>query len=121
MADEIVDEDTARLICEGLSCGCSGGAWLPCLLELLRKFDENYRVGGQSEPFGSWAPRLLPPDPWTYMPLAFMDAKGFIEHGISIRCSWLTPLGKAVLAWLEKYGTDVDKWPDGFEEIAVPK
>lgn len=33
--------------------------------------------------------------------LTLLDKAGFLEHGSTIRCSWLTPLGIEVLAGLK--------------------
>ena len=33
--------------------------------------------------------------------LGFLDEKGFVEHGVSCRCSWLTEKGEKLLLALE--------------------
>lgn len=41
-----------------------------------------------------------------------LDTLELTEHGSGIRFGWLTPRGKAVLAFIEKHGTDEDNWPN---------
>ena len=66
-----------------------------------------YKLGGNYEARGSGYDFLL---------LYFMDAAGLLEHGGSVGGSWLSDKGKAVLAFLEHYGTDPDEWPDPEEK-----
>lgn len=98
-------EDEIRLFLEGLTCGCTGEEDFVALMGLLR-----FLAARTDELFDSWSARLLPPEPWTYLPLNFLDREELIEHGIAIRVPWLTPKGEAVLAFLDKFGMDQEKW-----------
>lgn len=115
-------EEETRLFLEGLTCGCTGEDDFEALMRLLRFLGERTKrsrakplsvvLSGidDEESFDVWSMRILPPEPWTYLPLNFLDREELIEHGTAIRYPWTTSKGEAVLAFLDKFGMDQEKW-----------
>jgi rubrerythrin len=48
---------------------------------------------------------------WVETMCVVLTEKGWLEHGSTHGWSWLTEKGKAVHAFLEKYGLDEREWP----------
>lgn len=46
---------------------------------------------------------------WVF--LSALDDKGLLEHGTTIRYSWLTDTGRAFLDFLNEHGPYSDAWP----------
>jgi len=63
-------------------------------------------VVGFYEPMGT-----LPADAVEFV-AQVLDVSGFLEHGSSVQCAWLTAAGRALLLFLRKYGVDKDAWPE---------
>lgn len=80
-----------------IMCGCGDPeavwAWV---LAYLRGMD------GRVD---AWKPETGP----DYLAAYLLDDLGLTEHGTTIRASWLTPLGRQTLAFLEENGAD---WPE---------
>lgn len=64
------------------------------------------RVTGFYDPMDS-----LPADAVEFV-AQVLDTRGFLEHGSSIQCAWLTAAGRALLLFLRKYGVDRERWPE---------
>jgi len=73
------------------------------------------RVVGFYEPMGS-----LPADAVEFV-AQVLDTSGFLEHGSSVQCAWLTAAGRALLLFLRKYGVDREKWPEWATQSMDPE
>ncbi len=129
MSDEMEPDHAKGLaVLRGLEfcgCGCSAQAY-SALLEALQVHD-----GGKGRPqtweqrctaSREWARRLCgdvegPGPGYDYLILYFLDAANLIWHGSNVTGCWLSDRGKAVVAFLEAYGTEPDNWPATDREV----
>lgn len=92
-------------------CGCgTTEKWGILLLMLERATDRDKSF---YDPIGDV------PGAWVEFIAMVLDSHGFIEHGTSIGCAWLTPKGNAVLSFLRIYGTDQDEWPREVRDMTI--
>lgn len=81
-------------------CSCVEGdvVW-PVILEALQTLKDGKDIRTVTQPECATGCHTA----YTYMVLSIMRLGKIIEHGSSIRCSWLTPRGHAFLANLSKW------------------
>jgi hypothetical protein len=93
--------DEVKLVCTIPVCGC--GTPDECykwLIEYLTDLDKH-----------SWDKYSYDDDNWKLIQLinGMLEEKGFVEHGCTCRCSWLTDSGKKllrILKYMQKYNFD---------------
>ncbi len=102
---ELTYSEEVELVSELHICGCGTPevcyAWI---LEYLKDLDLDNN---------NWNKYDYDSPEWKYIQIinGFLDYEGFVEHGSTCRCSWLTAKGKRLvkaLEYMSKYNFDFD-------------
>ena len=105
-----------------MCCGCGNPElFYVAILQILQRFEDgpewNRELGRMNDDPEklNFSYEEFEENPFLFATIQLLDNGGYIEHGTTIRCSWLTDEGKLVRQFLEQEGTDfLDK--DSWEE-----
>jgi hypothetical protein len=99
--------DRIRSIFNDLSlCECGGSYMYEIIRDLLERAESK---GAFLEPLGDRLNSKAVEFIANIMNSYHWD---LLEHGISVRLSWLTERGELLLGFLRDFGTDPDAWPE---------
>lgn len=90
-------------------CSCGSNATYGVLHELLLRAAENCDGGERT---GFYQPMSDASKRWSEFGAHVLDSWDLVEHGTGIGWPWLTADGLIVLAFLERFGSEDDSWPE---------
>lgn len=92
-----------RTFLDKFACGCgSPEDASKALLDVL----DTYAVDGPDGYKRAWSLEQWPSEGHHWLFLYLLDSTGLLEHGSTVRCSWLTPLGEGVREALRREAED---------------
>lgn len=96
-------------------CGCGSGSEFEIVVLLLdrAKRNQDQPKFEFDESLSFYAPCEDASGRWMEFGAKVLDGAGMLEHGTGIGCAWLTDEGNLFLQFLQEYGTDTNKWPEG--------
>lgn len=107
VADRAVQRVMAKV--DFCPCGRPESTWAT-LKMLLDRGNRDKNGWGDGNSF--YDPMDGATDAWVEFAAKCIDKFGLIEHGGGIGGAWLTDEGLLLWDFLEKHGTDSDKWPE---------
>lgn len=108
------DLNTVQLQLSKLNlCECGSKSEFEIVLLLLDRAKRNQDQNKFDESLTFYAPCEDASGRWIEFGAKVLDGVGLLEHGTGIGCAYLTDEGNLVLQFLQEYGTDTDKWPEG--------